>query len=112
MRFVALRCRVKPRTELFEACALLDLGQAASRDAHAEALMRCWGEALGQTARFYAPGVRDFTFDERWLMQLGQAHCRGDNDSLRFLLSSRVIHRNRRLVGFLVGGVAECFDLK
>ncbi|MEM6408010.1 MAG: hypothetical protein AAF700_06280 [Pseudomonadota bacterium] len=111
LRFVAMSCRVKPRTDLFEACALLKVDTAASRDAHAEALMRCLSEALGKPARLYSPGVQEFTFDEQWLMQLGRACARGDEDSLRFLLSSRVAFENRRFMRFLVGRIADCFYL-
>lgn len=109
LRFVTMDCRVKPRTDLFEACALLKVSKAASRNAHAEALMRCLAEALGRPARLYAPGVQELTFDEQWLVQLGRACTSGDEDSLRFLLSSRVAFENRRLVRFLVGRIAECF---
>ncbi|MCY4336347.1 MAG: hypothetical protein OXC60_16955 [Litoreibacter sp.] len=111
LRFVAMDCRVKPRTDLFEACALLKVDKAASRNAHAEALMRCLAEALGKPARLYAPGVEEFTFDEQWLIRLGKACTSGDEDSLRFLLSSRVAFENRRFVRFLVGRIAECFYL-
>jgi len=111
LRFVAMACRVKPRTDLFEACALLKVEQTASRDAHAEALMRCLSEAFGEPARLYAPGTTEQTFDEQWLMRLGMACSQGDEDSARFLLSSRVAFENRRLVRFLIGRITDCFDL-
>ena len=111
LRFVAMACRVKPRTDLFQACALLHANRSDARTAHAEALMRCLGEALGKPARLLAPGTQELTFDERWLVQLGQAHLAQDLDSLRFLLASRVAFENRRLVAFLVGQISECFAL-
>lgn len=111
LRFVAMECRVKPRTDLFEACALLKVERSASRDAHAEALMRCLGEAFGKPARLFAPGTTEQTFDEQWLMRLGMACGQDDEDSVRFLLSSRVAFENRRLVRFLIGRIAECFSL-
>ena len=111
LRFVAMACRVKPRTDLFEACALLKVERSATRDAHAEALMRCLSEAFGKPARLYAPGTTEQTFDEQWLMRLGMACGQGDEDSARFLLSSRVAFENRRLVRFLIGRIAECFSL-
>ncbi|MEL7107595.1 MAG: hypothetical protein AAGM21_16870 [Pseudomonadota bacterium] len=111
LRFVAMECRVKPRTDLFEACALLKVERSASRDAHAEALMRCLSEAFGKPARLFAPGTTEQTFDEQWLMRLGMACGEGDEDSARFLLSSRVAFENRRLVRFLIGRIANCFSL-
>lgn len=111
LRFAAMQCRAKPRTDLFEACALLKVEKSASRDAYADALMRCLSEALGKPARLFAPGTTELTFDEQWLLALGQACVRGDEDSQRFLLSSRVGFQNRRLVRFLVGQIADCFAL-
>ena len=70
LRFVAMACRVKPKTDLFEACALLTVERSASREACADALMRCLGEAFGKPARLYAPGTAELTFDENWLICL------------------------------------------
>ena len=109
LRFVAIQCRVKPRTNLFEACALLKTNPSASSNAYAEALMRCLGDALGKTPRLYAPGSRDLTFDEQWLMRLCQAYARDDKDSQRFLLGSRIAFENRRLVGFLIREISDHF---
>lgn len=111
LRFVAMNCRVKPRTDLFEACALLKVERSDSRDAHAEALMRCLTEAFGHPARLYAPGTQELTFDEQWLMRLGLSYAAHDRDSQSFLLGSRVSAENRRLVGFLVSRIAEHFSL-
>ena len=111
LRFVAMACRTKPQTNLFEACALLQAGAHAAKEAHAEALMRCLSEAFGKPARLYAPGTVERTFDELWLLQLAVACVRGDTLSQCFLLNSRVAFENRRLVRFLVGQIAESFDL-
>ena len=107
LRFVALDCRAKPRTDLFEACALLHATKDRTQQAHAEALMRCIGQALGKPARLYAPGVTEVTFDENWLTQLGLASARQDTASVRFLIQSRVSQENQRLVGYLVHQVAK-----
>lgn len=111
LRFVAMKCRVKPRTDLFHACALLHATRDASRDAYAEALMRCLAEALGQPARLLAPGTAEKTFDEHWLVQLGRACTAADEGSIRFLLTSRVAKENQRLVRFLVTRISECFSM-
>lgn len=109
LRFLSMSCRSKPRADLFEACALLHATRSASRDAHAEALMRCLNEALGKPARLHAPGTFEMSFDETWLVQLGQAVMRQDDASTAFLLKSRVLPEHRRLVRFLVGRISEFF---
>lgn len=111
LRFVAMACRSKPRADLFEACALLQVERSASRTAHADALMRCVGQALGKTPRLHAPGTAELSFDETWLLQLGLACARGDVASQAFLLNSRLAHENRSLVRFLIGQIADCFSL-
>ncbi|MEO0379561.1 MAG: hypothetical protein AAF252_04780 [Pseudomonadota bacterium] len=111
LRFVAMSCRVKPRADLFEACALLHVPRRASRDAHTDALMRCLREALGKPARLHSPGSDELTFDEKWLLQLGRATAHGDDGSTAFLLASRVSSEHRRLIGFLVARIAEYFSL-
>ncbi|WP_415400598.1 hypothetical protein [Tateyamaria sp. SN3-11] len=111
LRSKAMDGRAKPRTDLFQACALLQVTRTASREAHAEALMRCLDEALGKRARLHAPGTAEMTFDETWLVELGQAAARNDSASQSFLLGSRVLPQHRRLVRFLVGRISECFSL-
>jgi hypothetical protein len=111
LRFTAMQCRTKPQTELFQACALLQVSQSDCQVAHSEALMRCLGQALGQPARLLAPGTAELTFDERWLVQVGTACADGDDLSLAFLLRSRVAHENRRLITFLIRRIADCFPL-
>ncbi|MEL6888624.1 MAG: hypothetical protein AAFO86_07930, partial [Pseudomonadota bacterium] len=107
LRRAAMTCRAKPRADLFHTCALLRTTPDASREAHAEALMRCLPEALGQPARLHAPGADVLTFDERWLLELLRAATRGDTASTAFLLGRRVGAAHRRLVRYLVSRVAE-----
>lgn len=109
LRFVAMNCRTKPQTNLFEACALLQTNRDRSRQAHAEALMRCLNEALGQNARLHAPGVSELTFDDAWLLRLGTAAADQDDASLSFLLRSRVSLEHQRLVRFLIQRIADSF---
>ncbi|MEM7519611.1 MAG: hypothetical protein AAF307_01125 [Pseudomonadota bacterium] len=111
LRFVSMRCRSKAHTELFQACALLHVGKSTRQEAYSEALMRCLGEALGKPAALFAPGTAELSFDEAWLIQLALATARGDKGSETFLLKSRVAHKNRRLLRFLIGRVAECLVL-
>ncbi|MEO0386941.1 MAG: hypothetical protein AAF281_05345 [Pseudomonadota bacterium] len=111
LRFVAMGCRSKPRTDLFEACALLQVGRSDSLAAYGEALMRCLNQALGKASRLLAPGTEELTFDECWLVQLARAEASGDRASAAFLLNSRVGREHRRLVGFLMTRISECFEL-
>ena len=111
LRFMSMSCRSKRRTDLFEACALLHATRSASQEAHAEALMRCLAEALGKQPRLHAPGTVEMTFDETWLLQLGQAIAAEEDASIAFLLKSRVLPQHRRLVRFLIGRISEYFCL-
>jgi len=111
LRFVSMRCRAKPRAELFEACALLEVTRDRSLEAHADALTRCLSQAIGTQAKFLAPGTDETTFDEDWLLELAQACARSDEASVTFLLASRVERQYRRLVRFLVARISEHFYL-
>lgn len=111
LRMVALDCRAKPRTDLFRACALLSLDKTKARNAHAEALMRCLRDALGQTPRLHRPGEAELSFDETWLMRLAEAVALQDHDSATFLLCSRVREQDRRNFRYLIFSVSECFSL-
>ncbi len=111
LRFVALECRAKPKSDLFEACALLHGDRTASCAAHAEALMRCLNDTLGTRARLFSPGTTELSFDERWLISLGRAINNNENASVDFLLKSRVKPDDRRLICFLIGRVSNYFPL-
>lgn len=109
LRFIAMECRAKRRTNLFEACALLRGDHEASLESHAEALMRCLNEALGKPAELRAPGSSETTFDEQWLLQMVLASAQADEASAAFLLRSRVHREHCRLVRFLFAQIAAHF---
>ena len=109
LRSVFMTCRPMAKTSLFEACALLHGNPDVAQQAFAEALMRCLGEALSKKVHLYAPGAKETTFDENWLVGLGLAWSRGDEASFDFLINSRVRPENRRLMRYLVSQVAEQF---
>lgn len=110
LRRIHLSCRTKPRTTLFEACALLHSNRSKELDAHAEALMRCLSDAFRKSARLHAPGTVELSFDERWLLQLGTAVTANDEASVAFLVHSRISAEHRRLIRFLMGRIAQSFD--
>lgn len=106
LRSAALGCRARPRTDLFEACAMLSLTPRVSGSAFLEALMRCLDQALDHAPVFYRPGVTEVSFDEAWLLRALETANQGNNDSFSFLIRSRVpslYHRNMR---YLIAGVA------
>lgn len=111
LRFTALGCRAKSRTDLFEACALLTLDRTLSLAAHADALMRCLDQALGQRAILFRPGTSEQSFDEAWLLQLATALCRKDEASTTFLLHSRIDRQHHRHIRFLLAHISEHFSL-
>ena len=107
IRMTALACRSAARTDIFEACALLATTRGAARDAYCQALVRCLEQALGRAPVFFRPDVVQMSFDEAWLSRLMETVRRGDEDSLAFLLRSRVGVPHRRLLGYLIGQIAE-----
>ena len=110
LRFVSLGCRAKARADMFKACALLTTDKSQSIRAHAEALVRCLNEALSKRAILFRPGTEELSFDETWLLQFAAALRRDDEDSVRFLLHSRVAPEHRRNMRFLVSRISEQFS--
>lgn len=110
LRRIALACRVKPRADLFQACALISTDPQSSRDAHAEALMRCLPEALARRPLMLRAGSPEVSFDEAWLIRLARSIACHDTDSTAFLLASRIAPAHRRHIRFLVGHISEYFS--
>lgn len=108
LRMVALGCRAAPHADLFHACAVLSLDRSAARSAHAEVLMRCLAQALGQRPKLYRPGVTEVSFDEAWLARAAEAAL-NDPQSFEFLIRSRLPRQSQRNLAFLIRAVAEAF---
>ena len=111
LRFTALGCRAKSRTDLFEACALLALDRTKSLSAYAEALMLCLDQTLGKRAVLFRPGTAEQSFDEAWLLQLAIALSGKDDASATFLLHSRIEPKHHRHIRFLIAHISEHFSL-
>lgn len=111
LRFTAMACRAKARTDLFEACALLSVDRTQSRKAHAEALVLSLNQALGKRPIFYRPGDTERSFDESWLLRLASTLARGDEASATFLLHSRIERVQHRHILFLMSRISEQFSL-
>lgn len=111
LRLMSLQCRTAARTDLFKACAVLSCAPGVARNAHAEVLMKCLSQTLGKVPVLYRPGVDEVSFDEAWLLRAATSAARGDWDSFRFLLTSRVPRHAQRQLGFLIIRVSERFSL-
>lgn len=107
LRVAGLACRTAARSELFKACALLQIERTRHADAFAAALVRGLPEALGQRPVFLAPGEAEVSFDEAWLLRSISAHRSGDCASFDFLIRSRIAPAARRQIGFLIAGLAD-----
>lgn len=107
LRLAGLACRTAVRSELFKACALLQIERARHADAFAAALVRGLPEALGHRPVFLAPGEAETSFDEAWLLRAMSAHRTGDCASFDFLIRSRIGPIARRQIGFLIAGLAD-----
>ncbi|UWR21876.1 hypothetical protein [Sulfitobacter sp. S190] len=107
LRAIAARVRSAPRTDLFEACAVLASDRTKARDAGSEVLIRCLGQGLGHAPVFFRPGTPELSFDEAWLAQALRCATRGDRDSLTFLVYRRIAPCARRNLGALIADVAR-----
>ena len=107
LRVIALSCRVAARDDLFRACTMLSQSKHASQDAYARALFRCLREALGKAPVFYRPGETEMSYDEAWLIRLMASVRNADDDSLAFLIGSRVAPIHRRQIAFLLRGICR-----
>ena len=107
LRVAGLACRTAVRSELFKACALLQIERTRHADAFAAALVRGLPEALGQRPVFLAPGEAEISFDEAWLLRAMAAHRSRDRASFDFLIRSRIVPAARRQIGFLIAGLAD-----
>ncbi|RYH00868.1 hypothetical protein EU805_16255 [Salipiger sp. IMCC34102] len=103
VRMSALDCRAAARAEA-TACAAID--PAARPDVLATQLVKMLPQFLKRRPVLWRPGTRGMSFDEAWLLALDRAVRRGDRDSERFLLSSRIdaasLHSARTLVRGLI----------
>ena len=107
IRQVALDCRSAARTDLFRACAVLSTQPQVARTAYIETVMRGLAQALGKAPVTYRPGVAQMSFDEAWISRMILAAQGGDNDSLSFLLRSRLPKTAWRNVASLIRAIAE-----
>ena len=65
---------------------------------------------LGARLRFYAPGSRDLSFDEAWLLRLFTTLRTGDAASYRFALQSRLSRERASELHFLACQANQTLD--
>lgn len=95
---------------LDEICELLQLDRHTAARTYANALVMTLTEALGAVPDIRGPGTVDLSFDEAWLMRLVERAQAHDDESVAFLISSRVPLRHRPAIIFLVEGLAMRLD--
>lgn len=110
LRLLSLRCRAARRIDVFSACALLSRDRSEAAHAYATAFLRALPQALDRTPVFHIPGADEISFDEAWILQLLQAIRAGQNDSIAFLIASRIRACHRRQIAFLARGLSEGLD--
>ena len=93
-----------------ETCELLELDRYAATRTYLTALAMSLTEAIGDAPQMNAPGSARYTFDEAWLLRLFERCQAKDAESMAFLISSRVPHRYRNSIAFLVNGLVARFE--
>ncbi|MEM8959229.1 MAG: hypothetical protein AAGC86_15625 [Pseudomonadota bacterium] len=102
--------RARAGIDPVETCELLELDRYAATRTYLTALAMSLTEAIGDEPMMNAPGCVRFTFDEAWLLRLFERCQAQDAESMAFLISSRVPHRYRNSIAFLVNGLVARFE--
>lgn len=103
LRIAALECRAAARIDL-DACAVLDPGADAAD--LAALLARALPRAMKVRPVIHAPGTRQRSFDEDWLLAVQGAVATGDAASERFLLRRRCTPRGAAILPLLLRALA------
>lgn len=102
--------RARTGIDPVETCELLELDRYAATRTYLTALAMSLTEAIGDEPMMNAPGCTRYTFDEAWLLRLFERCQARDAESMAFLISSRVPHRYRNSIAFLVNGLVARFE--
>lgn len=94
------------RIEPFRYCALIEAMPDRETDVYLDAVLKVLPQALDRPLLIRRPSADSASFDEAWLVGLIMAHGRGDGASFAFGIAARVGRPLRRMVGFLVAGLA------
>ena len=102
-------CRTKPKIDFIRACDVLKAREEAALSAYVETLIRGLPAALQRVIKFHNPGSSEMSFDEAWLMRTIQSHIVRDENSLAYLLTSRVRPEARPHLVFLIEKISLCW---
>lgn len=105
LRLHAMSCRSSARLDLFQACKMLAPDPSVAGDAYSVALVRTLPHALDRAVHLRRPGAEP-NFDELWLMRVIERAKIRDDDSLSFLIFSRVPDGRRHAFLHLINGLA------
>ena len=101
-------CRAKPKIDFIRACDILKAREEAALSAYIETLVRGLPAALQRGITLHNPGCNELSFDEAWLLRTIQSYIAHDENSLTFLLKSRVKPATRPHLMFLIGKISLC----
>lgn len=109
LRLASMECRAAAHTDLFQACALLTLDGEDAKRTYITTFVKCLPNAVGKRIKWYRPGSDEISFDEAWIIR-GITSIQGnDQNSLEFLLKSRIRAADRRYIGFLMARISDQF---
>lgn len=110
LRQLARRIRSDRFLDLDKACRMLSLEPTEAAQGYAAALLRTLRQTLGRRPVLHRPGTADVSFDEAWLLRLILSAAGVDDDSLQFLIATRVPKARQRACAFLAHGLATRLD--
>jgi hypothetical protein len=104
LRAAASECRTSARLDMPRAFAALNPGTDAA--GLAAVLVRALPQVMPERPYLRPPGAPGTSFDEDWLLALGDAIRRGDRPSERFLLTRRCHARGAPCLALLMRALA------
>ena len=110
LRDAARRSRALARFAYADSCAALCLEREVAPEVAAETLVRSLPEILGRRPVFRRVGEVELSFDELWLMRIMDRIAAGDQDSVGFLLRSRLSGESLRWIRFLLSKLSTQLD--
>lgn len=96
LRFQAVSCRAAKHLSFDEACRQIHSNVTIEVEERLAALIRIIDQAIDGRAVIHAPRCASLSFDEKWLLQIFEQVIQEDQDSVNFLVRSRVSRYKQR----------------
>ena len=107
LRFFVVECRAAARLDIFEVCRIFDPEKPLIENEQFSIFVRTLGQAMDKSPIWLRPGCKDFSFDEKWLAAIFDAHFVKDLDSYDFLCRCRIEPYKRAIFNLMINNLAQ-----